>query len=260
MDFSHARVVDLTVLEYLHQFAEKYNSNGGQLHFTGLDIHETSSYHPHSLHVLKTPTPKRIRLTQRQQEIKLLAETYDYTYQPEINWDVSSEIKKFRFFIRRPIEFEKNQLEGNYPGLNVDWKISDVTFDEGALIAREVYHITLQILHIPFTPPLFSMEKEGFMDKIMMVVEPSDIDFQDFKHFSRKFLLKGPDKESIRKCFTPELIRFFERNDIYHLESNGEALLVFKHVRLASPNEMMKMISFSERLVKRLQKAVLEPM
>ncbi len=260
MDFSHTRLVDHTVLEYLHEHAEKYNNNGGQIHFTGLDIHQTSSFHPNALHILKTPKPKRERLTQRQQGIKLLADTNGYDYRPEINWDISSKIRRFNFFKSRPIEFEKNQLYGDYASLGVDWKISDVTFDEGALIAKEVYHITLQILHLPFDPPVFSMEKEGFIDKILMVAEPSDIDFQEFKHFSKKFLLKSPDEKSIRKFFTPELIHFFERNDIYHLESNGKALLVFKHVRLVSPNEIMKMISFSERLVKRLQKEVMTPM
>jgi hypothetical protein len=131
--------------------------------------------------------------------------------------------------------------------------ISDITFDEGALMATEVYNTTAEIVYLPFSIPRFVLEKEGWFEKVFdRVLEMSgqrDIDFQLFTRFSRRFLLKGEDETAIRAFFTPELIRFLEKREIYHIESNGEALLIFKYLRPAKVEEVTKMLAYSKELV-----------
>lgn len=257
VDFSHARLIDFTVLEHVHEYGDKYIREGGKFDVIGLDMHKSSSHFPYALHVLQVPKPDKIRLSKRQTELKQIAYENKWKYHPEIDWNIST-LKIFDFFKTRPIEFKKNIIKGSYPNHNVNWEFCDVTFDEGALIAKEVYHISLEVLSLPFFIPRFTLEKERFMDKLLEMAKHEDIDFEQHKAFSDKFLLKGPDEKAIREFFTADLIDFFNHGDIYHLESNGNSLLVFKNLRLASPSEVSKMIRFSEKLIRKFSDPVLK--
>lgn len=250
VDFSHTRLIDNTVLEKIYDFGDKFNRDGGKFEVIGLDVHKTSSDYPYALHILEAPKPDRIKLTKRQFELKKIASENGWKYNPGNDWDASN-LREFSFFRRRPIEYKKNVIRGSYPKYNVQWEFCDITFDEGALIAKEVYHTSIEMLSLPFIVPRFSLEKEVFMDKILEMARNEDIDFEKHKKFSDIFLLRGPDESAIRNFFTEELIEFFNKGDIYHLESNGKALLVFKNLRLASPTEVTKMIRFSEKLIRK---------
>lgn len=86
----------------------------------------------------------------------------------------------------------------------------------------------------------------------MRFAEYKDIDFKLFPSFSDKFLLEGPDEAEIYAFFAPNLIRFFENNEIYHIESNGTELFIFRRLRLAKSEEIKEMFVFCEDLVGKL--------
>ena len=245
LDFSLARLVDYTTLEYLHEYAENYHQSGGDLDLTGLGIHKVSSDHPYALHVLESARVPR--LSRRQARIKELAALRNYTYLPEIDYR-TAELRKFDFFSYRPVEYTRNRLQGLYPESSVYWEISDVSFSEGALMAQEVYHLTVQVLTLPRETPAFTLTREGFLDKMLQFAVQEDIDFSSFPQFSSHFVLRGPDETAIRTYFTPELIGFFEVSDVYHVETQGHEVLVFRHQRLASNREIESMIEFCEGL------------
>jgi len=251
--FSDARLVDLTVQEYIQEFGRRYQENGGHFATRGFEYHVASTNHPLALKSRFTKIKRR--LNPRQKELKQLAKEQNWVYQPEVDWNTSY-LQNFQFFETRPIERKTNSIVGSYTGNNIYWEMADVTFDEGAMLATEVYHTTVQIIRLPFEIPKFVLEKEGYFDKIfdrvMAFSGQKDIDFELFTHFSKKFLLKGEDEETIRDFFTPELIRFFENQEIYHVESNGEALLIFKYLRPAKTEEATTMVEYSEELLSRL--------
>ena len=49
--------------------------------------------------------------------------------------------------------------------------------------------------------------------------------------------------------FTPEILRFFEREQVYHIECNGEAMIIFKALKIAKTEDVKEMLRFSEELV-----------
>lgn len=253
VNLSTARLVDLTVLESLEDFKRQHENTGGRVVIGGMEHHVASTSHRMALKSLLTPVPQR--LSPRQRRLKRLAAEHGWTYRQEMDWDTSY-LRNFRFFETRPIERKANVISGAYPDLQAEWEISDITFDEGALMATEVYNTTVQVLRLPKPVPKFVLEAEGFFDKIFDRVlafsGQKDIDFQLFKQFSSQFLLKGEDEEAIRNLFTPGMIRFLESENIYHIESNGEALLIFRYLRLARVEEMQNMLAFSEELVKKI--------
>ena len=80
----------------------------------------------------------------------------------------------------------------------------------------------------------------------------NDIDFDESPMFSNNLRLTGENESDIRKLFTPDLISFFESEEIYHIECNGSALIIFKSLRIANTGEMKNMVRFSEELVRHI--------
>ena len=255
LDLGYTRLIDNTTLEYIHEMEEKYYLEGREFEIMGLDTHQSSSSNPNALHILRPPKRKMVKLTKRQIAFKEIADNNSWSFNPEINWE-NYQLKKFPFFKTRPVEYRKNSIVGNYPELEVSWEFFDLTFDEGALLAREVYHTSAQLLRLPFEMPVFSLEKEEFLDRVVQMATLEDIDFDHEKDFSKRYLLKGPDPKAIRRFFSEDLIDFFKKGDIYHLESSGNELIVFRHMRLATTNEAQKMIRFSKYLVARLYRSL----
>ena len=105
--------------------------------------------------------------------------------------------------------------------------------------------------------PVFTMEKEGLFeklfDRVMALTGYKDIDFEMYPNFSNKFLITGKNETEIRAFFTDELIRFFESRQIYHIESNGEALILFDKIKLARTDETMSILAFTEALANLLK-------
>ena len=73
-----------------------------------------------------------------------------------------------------------------------------------------------------------------------------------YPDFSKRFLITGRDEAEIRAFFSSDLIRFFENHQIYHIESNGEALMLFNKVKLARTDETIAMIDYTKDLAKLL--------
>jgi len=253
IDFSDARLVDMTVMEKLDDFRRNMQEEGGMVRFQGLDKHVSSSKHPLALKSQLQHGTKK--LSTRQVKLSEMAETHDWEYRWEVDWDVSY-LRHFRFFTSRPVESKTNVVRGSHGDLDIQWELSDITFDEGAMLATEVYRTTIQVLHLPFQVPEFVMEREGIFDKIFERVIPfkgkRDIDFATQRDFSSRFHLRGSDEAAIRSFFSPQLIHFFQQEDIYHIESNSEAILIFKYLRVARTEDVEHMLRFSEELCQHL--------
>jgi hypothetical protein len=100
--------------------------------------------------------------------------------------------------------------------------------------------------------PVFSMEKEGVVeklfDRVMAFTGHKDIDFEMYPNFSKKFLIMGNKEAEIQAFFTDEIVSFFEEHQIYHLESNGEALVIFDKIKLARTDETIAFIQYGKEL------------
>ncbi|MFT5249630.1 MAG: hypothetical protein ACI93P_001357, partial [bacterium] len=126
-----------------------------------------------------------------------------------------------------------------------------------ALLALEVYQTTVQVIRLPTSIPKFIIDKEGLFDKIFNRVKvfsgaSGDINFKKNKDFSNKFLLSGEKESEIREFFTEDLIQFLDDNEIHHIESNGEALMIFKYLHIAKTDEVQNMLTFGLNLLKHM--------
>ena len=251
IDLSETRLVGITYMDYLVEFLKTQRNSGGQVFITGLDSHVSSSTHNRALKIsLRSSAAK---LSQRQKRLENLATENNYQYNSQVDWNTIY-LKKFNFFEIRPIERKYNCLKGTFEDLNISWEVSDITFNEGQAFTAETFNTTIMILKLNQKIPIFSMEKEGVLgkifDKVMAFTGYKDIDFEMYPDFSNKFLLKGNNESEIRSFFKDEIIRFFENNHIYHLESNGESLIIFDKIKLARTDETIAFIKYGKELAK----------
>lgn len=251
--FANAELVDHTVLEYVHEFADKYNTEGGKLSIVGLGVHSTSSSHPYALHYLRdqveaSDVKRPKRLTKRQLNLQDIANGHKWQFEPGLIWDFQH-LRDFLFFEMRPIEYRSNVIKGTYAKHNVEWEVSDLAFDEGVFQAHEEYHTTVQKINLPVVLPRFSLEQEVFFDKILGYAGYENIDYKTFTDFSDKFVIKAHNRDYVSHFFTEDVVKFLEEHDIYHLECIGNSIVVFKHLRLANPVEIEQMVQFSEEFV-----------
>ncbi|WP_298427692.1 SulP family inorganic anion transporter [uncultured Kordia sp.] len=248
IDLSETRLVGMTYMDYLVEYLKIQRNTGGEVFITGLESHVSSSTHNRALKISLAGSNK---LSQRQKRLRNLATEKDYQYASQVDWNTIY-LKKFHFFEIRPIERKYNCLKGRFKDLNMSWEIADVTFNEGQAFTAETFNTTLMVLKLNKKIPVFTMEKEGVLEKIfdrvMAFTGYKDIDFDMYPDFSKKFLLMGNNESEIRAFFTDEIIRFFENHQIYHLESNGEALIIFDKIKLARTDETIAFIEYGKEL------------
>lgn len=249
IDLSKTRLVGMTFMEYLIDFLKMHETTGGKVNIKGLDSHVSSSMHNRALKIsLNSFTP---RLSPRQIRLQNLASENTYNYTSQVEWDTSY-LKNFHFFEIRQIERKVNCLKGHLENVNMEWEIADVTFSEGAAFTAEVFNTTVMILKLNKAVPVFSMEKEGvfekIFDRVMAFSGYKDIDFEMYTDFSKKFLLMGNNEKAIKDFFSKEIVDFFETRQVFHIESNGEALLIFDKFKVARTDETIKFIEFANEL------------
>ena len=253
IDLSETRLVGITYMDYLVDYLKTQKDAGGKVLLKGLDSHVSSSNYNRALKI--SLNSSAAKLSPRQTRLQNLATEKDYEYTKKVDWNTSY-LKNFHFFEIRPIERKSNCIKGTFKDLDVSWEIADVTFNEGAAFTAETFNTTLMILKLNKKIPVFSMEKEGLFEKIfdrvMAFTGHKDIDFEMYPDFSNKFLIMGNKEAEIRSFFTDEIIRFFENHQIYHLESNGEALVIFDKIKLARTDETMAFIEYGNELAKLL--------
>jgi len=249
IDLSETRLVGMTYMDYLVDYLKMQKDTGGKVIIRGLNSHVSLSTHNRALKISLSNSLGK--LSPRQNRLQNLANEKNYQYTTRVDWNTTY-LKNFHFFEIRPIERKSNCLKGIFKDLDVSWEIADVTFNEGAAFTAETFNTTLMTLKLNRKIPIFTMEKEGVFEKIfdrmMAFTGYKDIDFEMYPGFSKKFLIMGNEESEIRSFFTPEIIRFFENHQIYHLESNGEALVIFDKIKLARTDETMAFIDYGKEL------------
>ena len=252
IDFSLCEFVDHTVMEGLNDYNRSFSRQGGFFEIIGLDVHEAKTEHPFAI---RKSLPEssllnfQISLTKRQKLLQKLSNILDWNYLPD---PVSNygELEHFLYFKTKWINFRYNNLESK----NKDFLLFDLSYSEGAFIAKEDLRSTFLQIKGPEKMPVFALDKENFMTNILQLSGLKDIDFKEYPDFSKRFYLRGEDEKAIRAFFTGNLIFFFESHPAYYLESNGDSLLIRTKERLASIQEIKQILAFAEELLKILEK------
>ncbi|MFT6798446.1 MAG: carbonic anhydrase [Nonlabens sp.] len=246
VDLSLCEFVDHTVMENLSAYQDVFHKRGGHLELIGLDLHGTESGHPFALRRLIPGIPFLTdNLTKRQTTLQEIADNYSLNYEADVKEDTEV-LDDFRYFRTKRIEKIYNRLFNK----DASFSVFDIHYSEGEFIAKEDVRTTM--LHIKFDHqiPEFTLDSEGFLERVYAIAGYNDIPIDNHSDFSKRFYLLGDDPKLVQDYFTDHLVRFFESNSYYHVESDGISLLVFKSQRTAGVKEIKQLLDFGERLSK----------
>ena len=246
VDFSLCDFVDHTVMEGIHDYQQSFSRKGGNFETIGLDIHAAETQHPFAVRkslpinaLLGLESP----LSGRQKSLSGFAEQRQWKYSPKLNND-PKRLDSFLFFESKVINYRINSLWNS----DESFTIFDVSFSEGAFITKEDLKATFLLFKTPFKLPIFVLDKEDLKTTLYSWAGFDDINFSKYPDFSNLFHLSGNDTKAIRKLFSSELIFFFESHPFFHIESNGDTLLVKGKDRLSSLQEIKMMLTFAKDL------------
>ncbi len=241
IDLSETRLVGTTVLEDLYDFQKIHQNTGGNIKIKGLEEHISSTNHKLATKIkIDTVQP----LNRRQNKLKELAESYGWDFQVEPLEDLEY-FQSFDFFKTRPVEAELNCISDHDKDMHME--LIDVTFEEGADIFPDEYRTTLGLLKLPFPIPKFTIEKKDFLDRFLHISEHRDIDYSLYKNPPKDYIIKVKDVEAMDAFLTDKLKVLIEISGLHHLESNGEAILIFSNnFAFAQAKDYIMMIQFVE--------------
>lgn len=246
VNLSSAKLVDFSILENLYEFQRAHADTGGTVKITGLEDHNSSCNHKLALKILANKPD--IKLNRRQKHLAQVSDAH--------NWNFNSEpvnnlnfLESFSFFKSRPIEIRNNTVIPKNEKHH--WEICDVLFEEGAYMAADDYQTTLCLVNSSKTLPKFVIEKKGFTDIYLNTSWHKDIDYKVYSDFSNQFIVKVKEVEAMNIFLTTDLKSFIEKSNISHLESNGEAIMIFDaNLRLADISDYSELVRFAEDLEK----------
>lgn len=242
VNFSLTTSVDYSVLEHLHQYKSNFQNGGGHLEIIGLDDLGRNSSHPMAnRHPRKFFEKRTYTLTRRQKALRLfaLSRKYQFDYHAV---EESLGFQNFDYFKFKPINLLRNRLS---PKGELAWLLADVHYQEGGFYGNQDLHASMLRIPLGTKAPLFVIDRESLLDKVAFLVGFKDIVFELYPDFSNRFKVKGEDEEAIKTFLNRALIDFLEEYKSYHIECNGEALLIFEKERHATISEIKQMVSFA---------------
>ncbi|NOS93609.1 MAG: SulP family inorganic anion transporter, partial [Cyclobacteriaceae bacterium] len=246
INFSEAKIVDHSFMEYLHHFEEEYQHHGGVVSIQGFDYFQMFSNHPLATRKLVPVNPSKIelRLSPRQIELRKFADSNEFVYYPQ-RTRASIKYKDFPFQTGKKVSFEENILSQYTEHGKIE--LSDVTLLEGAL--QDQKEIPLTILHISdvdVLAPDFALEPEGMWSKLFEGISGKDIDFAQYPGFSKKYYLRSNQENEIPAFFNESLIQFLENREDMHIECHKHRFIFYKKRDLLEPAEMLYLAKFAE--------------
>ena len=141
----------------------------------------------------------------------------------------------------------ENVIEGKWK--NQQLLVGDYAYTTGSGKNKSTHRQTIVVIDCaqPYLPP-FALVPENIFHKISNFLGYTDINFNNYPQFSKRYRLTGPDEPAIRNCFTSDVLTFFEKHGSFCVESLGTVLLYYKRGYLVKPQEWQKLMNTACRV------------
>ncbi|MEL6562029.1 MAG: SulP family inorganic anion transporter [Bacteroidota bacterium] len=246
IDFTNVNLIDHTFRTHLTALIKEWDKEGKQLVLANAEHLIPVSDHPLATQVKRDTTPiVEEKLNKHQQHLKDIALKNIWKFLPAktISFD---NFVGFNFGINSKIVHAQNIVSGQYEGVRLIY--SEIIYDKTPDTVSADSQLSALLIKPSAQVPVFILEREGFFEKMTDLAHRTDIDFDAHPVFSDKFLLKGPDEGAIRSFFHPGIIRKIEQNPHFHMESNGEAILLYRFDKSAEEQSIDELFRFGKML------------
>ena len=246
IDFTHVNLIDHTFRTHLTGLIKEWDKDGKELILANAEHLIPVSDHPLATSIKRDTLPvMEEKLNNHQTHLKKIATKNEWKFLPAktISFD---NFVGFNFGMKSKIVHAQNIVSGKYEGVRLIY--SEIIYDQTPETASADSQLSALLIKAPKDIPVFILEREGFFEKLTDLAHRTDIDFEAHPVFSDKFLLKGPDEAAIRSFFHPGIIRKIEQYPHFHMESNGEAILLYRFDKSADDNSISELVRFGKML------------
>ncbi len=226
VDFSKVVFIDHTVVHHIEDYERNAKIAG-----KNIELIETDGLNPETSHKLAARNRKKSakmaleNLPSRTIHLLNYAHTKGYSFITKD--DEFTEWEFYNLSIRKKINKVENII--NIKKNNYSLQIADIEVQEGAQTTIDIEKYTvLKIAGLKDVPKFF-LHKTYFTDKIKESMGNEDIDFDNYKAFSDKFVLRSEKEyeKAVRKMFDGELAEYLTPFSDFFMSGNGKDIVIY---------------------------------
>ncbi|MBD0372485.1 MAG: hypothetical protein ICV60_16700 [Pyrinomonadaceae bacterium] len=165
-----------------------------------------------------------------------VAQQMRWAFLPTAELSMIPHASYFNLFNQGHSKSIKNMIYGEINGVKA--AIFDYRYTVGHGKNSHTYNQSVLYFETPkLQLPMFTLSPENFMHKFISALGYQDIDFGNRPEFSKKYLLRGPDEQAIRRTFQDHILAFYEANQGLHTEGGGNQLFVYRQSNRMPPTQ-----------------------
>lgn len=173
----------------------------------------------------------------RTQRFEALAVEMSLEFHPKGDGRVTALMGELRLFNQGHRRRTHNMLIGRTD--DVDIAIFGYRYTTGSGKHQHTHSQTVISFQSPhLSLPKFELRPEHMFHKLGQAFGYQDIDFESHPDFSKRYLLRGPDEQSIREAFTPDVLDFFESKKGISVEAANDRLVFFRSGKRIKPEQV----------------------
>lgn len=255
VDFLESQFIDHTVLEYMWDYEQTFDKNGGQFIVKGLEIHSDEFSTATSLRKILGYVPFFTDEKRQTRRKKLISDFCD-----DIEWNFDPKNDYHKYFLNGFDYLNTRQVDHIYniaSDQNQKFKFFDIEYSEGVFIAEEELHASMIYIQCDKIIPSFTLSKVDLYERLHYISNYKEIKLKSYTDFSQRFSLRGHNIKKIRRFFTDEIILFLESNKYFRIESNGHGgLLIMDKERESGVGEIKALVDYAIRLEAVIKKSL----
>jgi hypothetical protein len=169
--------------------------------------------------------------------LKRLAETLNFTFSEKGDLATQDAMSKFHLFSEGHSRRISNVLTGRFN--DVSATVMNYRYSTGGGRSSHIWEQTVLALESDkLLLPRFDLRPENLIDKIGAVFGKKDINFENAPVFSKRYLLRGDDEESIRKLFNERIFDYYEQHPGVSTEGDGRMLIYYRSSKCVTPDKI----------------------
>ena len=173
----------------------------------------------------------------RQKALKQIAESLNFTFSRKGDTSLLDALGDFHVFSQGHSRRISNVLTGRFN--DIPMMVMDYKYTTGGGKSSHIWQQTVLAFESDkLVLPGFILRPENLFDKIGSFLGKKDINFESAPVFSKRYLLRGDDEESIRKLFNEWVFEYYERHPGLSTEGHGKKLIYYRVSKRVSPDRI----------------------
>jgi hypothetical protein len=181
---------------------------------------------------------------ERTRALELTASQLGWSFAATAPLNMIAGLERFALFDQGHTRKIKNFMYGEASGVKA--AVFDYVYITGHGKNRHTHYQSVVYLEPAYLQlPFFSLRPEGFMYKVFQAFGYQDIDFGQRPEFSKQYILRGQDEQSIRQTFTDGLLAFYEGYGGTCTDGGGNQLFVYRAGYRFLPGEIQSYVGLA---------------